>query len=198
MRYPAILLFTSALLLVCGIGLTAGHASATSVEPMDLPELAQRSSGIVHGTVVGAASRWNDDRSLILTDVRVRVDDAVKGSASGEILVTQPGGVIGKLKVEVPGAAAFRIGEEVILFLAPDPSGRLFVNGLDHGRYRVQRDPETGVARVEGLSTESLQMLRSAGAEIVAGDVSTGTLDLNRFLDGMRRMVRDLPRREGN
>lgn len=188
------------LFLACSAALLSSHrpALATSLVPVDLAGLARASDRIVLGTVTGAESRWNEDRSLIVTDVRIRVADAMKGNAAGEITVTQPGGIVGKLKVEVPGASAYRVGEEVVLFLAPERDGRTFVNALDRGRFPVVEDPVTRVKKVAGLTPEALRIMSGAGVAVDAQAYSTGSMPVERFVGGMKSLVRDLPAREGN
>jgi hypothetical protein len=187
-------LLLAALLFVVPTGI----ARATSIVPLDLAELTRASDRIVYGTVLGSSSRWNEDRTLIVTDVRIRVVEDLKGRAPREITVTQPGGTVGKLMVEVPGAAAYRPGEEVVLFLAPERDGRTYVNGLDRGRYPVETDAATGEKRVVGLAVEELQAIQLAGARLDAGSFTTGAVPLERFLGGMRSFVRDLPVKGGN
>src|SRR5262245_59228827 len=110
--------------LVLGIVLwVVPVALATTVAEMPLRDMVSIAPSIVVGTVESSNSRWNEDHSLIVTDVRIRVTDVIKGHEAGEIIVTQPGGKVGKLRVDVDGAVAYRNGQETVLFLAPDSRG---------------------------------------------------------------------------
>jgi hypothetical protein len=104
--------------------------------------MAQLSEEIVHGVVVATESRWTEDRSSIVTDVRIRVVEAVKGAPAREIVVTELGGVVGALRVEVAGVAAMRSGQEAVFFLSPDARGARQVVGLGQGRLDVRTEPD--------------------------------------------------------
>lgn len=122
----------------------ASEGRATTVARMDLTTLTRTADAIVHGEVVGTASRWNADHTLIVTDVRFRVDEALKGSAGGEIVLAHPGGVVGALRVEIPGLSSFHRGQESVLFLSRGPDGARTVTALGQGRFDVSVDPDTG------------------------------------------------------
>ena len=174
----------------------APPADATSVVGMNLRQLVAGSPSIVYGTVVSAECRWNEDRTMIVTDVRILVVDALKGAALPEVVLTQPGGVIGKLAVDVPGASAFRPGEEAVLFLAPGAGGRLSVNGLAQGRFDVISDPVTGQKTVRGLRLEGMEAVGVTGAAQTPGIVME-PVPLNRFLGGLRALVEDVDAKGG-
>jgi hypothetical protein len=184
------------LAIACALAVLAPVVSATTVARMDLRELVSTSPSIVYGSVISTQSRWNEDRTLIVTEVRVRVLDALKGEPAGEIIVRHPGGQVGKLLVEVPGASAFRPGEEAVLFLAPGPSGVLWVNGMNQGRYDVTENPRTGEKTVRGLDLEKVQAL---GVAVAAQGAAApgGPVPLNRFLGGLRELVQDVAAKGG-
>ena len=175
----------------------SGRGEATTAVRLSLEDLTAVSSAVVHGTVVDTQSRWNETGSLIVTDVRIRVADMIKGSPAGEITVTQLGGEVGKLKTEVPGAAAFRAGEETVLFLAEDGRGGLVVAGLSQGRFDVMEDARTGRKTLRGLDPERLQGLvrtgpAAAGQGSPPGPALTapdGSVSLERFLNRVRDLV---------
>jgi hypothetical protein len=185
--------------IVLGVFL-AQPASATTVVRMNLEEMATASPSIVHGTVISTESKWNEERSLIVTDVRIRVLGTVKGDATSEVVVRQPGGVVGKLKVEVPGMSVFRPDDEVVLFLAPGSTGQLHVNGLTQGRFDVIKDSRTGEKTIRGLTPEQMTLLSPAGALSGAGkqSVRNPKVSLDQFLDGVRHLVLGISDREAN
>jgi hypothetical protein len=166
-------------------------AEATTVVHMTLEEMAEASPSIVHGQVVSSQSRWNADRTMILTDVVIRVESSIKGDGPASVTLTQLGGRVGALRVDVPGAVPFKAGEEAILFLAPDSQGRLMVNGLSQGRFEVVRTAG-GEKLVRGLSPERIQSLRAAGAlpaGMAAAAEASGNVPLDAFLNGVRGML---------
>ncbi|HEX5752059.1 MAG TPA: hypothetical protein VFZ09_37925 [Archangium sp.] len=117
-------------------------ASATTMLRADLPELAQSSDAIVHGTVRRVESRWSGDGRRIITDVEIQVTEALKGQASGTVLVTQPGGRVGDIGQRVSGLAAFTPGEEVVVFLERHGKQAFRVSGMVQGKYQVQRSED--------------------------------------------------------
>ncbi|HYH46815.1 MAG TPA: hypothetical protein VEG34_14110, partial [Thermoanaerobaculia bacterium] len=61
----------------------AAPASATTLLRQSVEELAAANGTVVVGEVLSARSYWNDDKSFILTDVRIATSDVVKGAAAG-------------------------------------------------------------------------------------------------------------------
>lgn len=188
---PRTLAFCLAVLSSIGI---AWPASATTVEERSLRDLAVESPTIVHGTVVSTESRWNDDRSLVITEVRVQVDTAIKGTAAGEVIVVRPGGRVGKIRVDVSGSAAFQPGQETVLFLKPYGSRGSIVTGLFQGRFDVARDAR-GRKVVRGLSGDELRALQNASARTGGGRVRAvagAPVALDEFLGGVRSLLEDI------
>jgi hypothetical protein len=114
-------------------------ASATTMLRADLPELAQTSDAIIHGTVRRVESRWSGDGRRIVTDVEIQVTEALKGEAGGTVLVSQPGGRVGDIGQRVSGLASFTPGEEVVVFLERRGKQAFRVSGMVQGKYQVQR-----------------------------------------------------------
>src|SRR5512140_1638931 len=104
-----------AFFLLAAAGLLAGPpCRATTVVPLSTEDLVANSPTIVHGTVTGTRSHWNDEHTMIVTDATIRVEAALRGRAAGMIVVTEPGGTVGALRTDVPGASGFRAGEELV------------------------------------------------------------------------------------
>ncbi len=89
---------------------------ASFIVPTD-EELLAKSDAIVTGTVEGSYAR--ETETTIETVYEIRIDRAFKGPiVTNELLrVVSPGGVIGDRGVLVPGAARFRQGDRVLVFL---------------------------------------------------------------------------------
>jgi hypothetical protein len=129
MRSHAVLILTVALILA------AVTASATTfVVPTD-EEMVARSQAIVIGSVEGFYVTENGGE--IETVYEIRLERSLKGTLQrNELLrVVTPGGVIGDRGVLVPGAARFRQGEQVLLFLRRD-SARWSTTDLTLGKFR--------------------------------------------------------------
>lgn len=179
------------------LAVASSTARATEVAQRSLRQLTADAPTIVHGTVVSSSSHWTKNHSLIVTDVRLRVDDVLKGQAGPEVVFTQPGGTVGALRVEADGAAGFRDGEEAVLFLASSPRGVVHVVGLMEGRFDVVTDAH-GRKTVRGLTPESLGVLRNSMTRMGSTPIraQAGPVPLDQFLGGLRDLVRDV-RSEG-
>lgn len=117
-------------------------AAATTMLRIDLPELAQGSDTVVHGTVRRTESRWSSDKRRIVTDVEVEVTEALKGQAGSTVLVVQPGGRVGDVGQVVHGLASFSEGEEVVVFLERRGTSAFRVMGMAQGKYQVRRSAD--------------------------------------------------------
>lgn len=96
----------------------AASASATTLRRMGLEELVASNRNIVVGQVLDARSYWNKDKTFILTDVRISVNDVVKGNLQDqEITVTLMGGRVGDLTTLIIGGAELIPGKSYLLFL---------------------------------------------------------------------------------
>lgn len=115
-------------------------ALAGLARPVELAELVAGSSDVVRGRVVELDSRWNAAHTLIETDIRLEVAEALKGEARGEIVLTLPGGQVGDLVLAVSEAPRLSEDEEVLIFLRRQPDGRFLVPYLVIGTYRVETD----------------------------------------------------------
>jgi hypothetical protein len=114
---------TLGLVLLC-----ASQAQATVVIAETVEEMARGATVVVRGTVGQQQVRWEEGRRKIGTLTEIRVDERIKGEVGSVLLVRQPGGALDGLVYQVAGAAQFRAGDEVVLFLEPlraDPT--LFV-----------------------------------------------------------------------
>jgi hypothetical protein len=180
--------------------LSPAFVGATSTVAVPVSELVRLSPVIVHGTVLSTESRWNEDHSLIVTDVRIGVLNTLRGQAVSDVVVTQPGGRVGKLRVEVDGAGAFRLGDETILFLSPHAGGRYSVSGLSQGRFDVRQDPRTGEKIVSGWMPPAVPSsvpgaVSPSGKPVpvlAPAPEAPATLPLDSFLGSVRDLVKDL------
>lgn len=114
-------------------------ASATSLHALTLEDLSVRATDIVEGTVDDLTPRWQG--GLLFTDVTVSVRTCLKGDCAASTVVIQSlGGVADGLVVEAAGAARYRMGEEVVVFLeplGPSSAGRFRTAGMALGKFRV-------------------------------------------------------------
>jgi hypothetical protein len=169
-------------MLLAGLLLIGLPAAATTMLRLDVPELAQSSDTVVHGTVRRVESRWSGDRRRIITDVEIQVTEALKGEPGSTVLLIQPGGSVGDIGQAVHGSASFTPGEEVVVFLERKGASAFRLSGMAQGKYQVRRaadsqtvlavpedtqqvlllDPDTRQATTATRKTLTLQELKAA------------------------------------
>lgn len=173
-------------LLLAALAAAPPPASATTVVAMDVRALVARSTDIVVGEVTAVRPRWTADRSRIVTEVTVRVTEAVRGEAA-ELTIVQPGGELEGYRYTVEGAPIFRRGEETLLFAVRGRDGRPQVSGLSQGKFDIRRDPATG-ARVLSRALPG-----SAGQDPLLrrtdGERGARAVTLDEMLGEVRRLV---------
>jgi hypothetical protein len=125
---------------VAAVGL-GGSADATVLRAFDRAEQVHGSSLIATGRVLSVHSFWDAPGEMILTDAEIALDELWKGTASTRtVTVRTLGGSVDGIGVSVSGAATFREGEAVLLFLAP-AGGVYRTFGLSVGKYRIVDSP---------------------------------------------------------
>jgi uncharacterized protein affecting Mg2+/Co2+ transport len=152
--------------------LLAAPASATTLVRMSLDQLAEASTEIVRGHVVGQQTLWNPEHTRIYTYTALAVEQTYKGNPPSHLVVQQPGGKIGNVHVFVAGTTQFHAQAVYVLFLersAADPSKFLLV-GMMQGAYRIYRDPK---AQEEKLILPLGSLIRGAPAS-GAGSIIAG------------------------
>lgn len=125
-------------------------AQGTTLVRLSLDQLSQASSAVVRGRVVRQESGWNPEHTQIVTLTTISLGQALKGHPPSALVVEQPGGVVGHIRMWVPGVAFLRPQAEYTLFLEPSaahPSRYLLV-GMSQGAFRVYRDAATRQERV--------------------------------------------------
>lgn len=96
----------------------AAPASASTFIRAGLDQLVASNRKVVVGDVLDVHSYWNQDGTLILTDVRFVASDVLKGDLGDrDFTITLPGGVIGDQEHRIIGAAELIPGKSYVLFL---------------------------------------------------------------------------------
>jgi hypothetical protein len=128
----------------------AGGARATTLVQLSLEQLSRASSAIVRGRVVSQESRRSPEGKQVVTWTTVAVEQTLKGRPPRTLVVEQPGGAMGNLRVRVPGTARLNLQEQYYLFLEPAAEGgeRFRPVGMVQGAYRIAREEKTGEERV--------------------------------------------------
>ena len=126
------------ILLTSAVLLLAVPTQAMIVK-MDIDEMAQKASHIVRGQVVSLHSAWTPERTTILTEVTVRVDENWKGGFQKDstVILNVVGGVVGDTGVMSEHAPKFFANEKVLLFLDTNEQGQLRVAQDEQGKFTV-------------------------------------------------------------
>ncbi|MCC6153205.1 MAG: hypothetical protein IT367_05570, partial [Candidatus Hydrogenedentes bacterium] len=129
---------------ICMLALLAPTANAL-MEPIELSEFLTRADDVVTGKVVEVESRWVSNNTNIVTDIAIRVDESVKGTQNRDVVVhlQYPTGRIGAVVRRSPDLPEFKVGEEVLVFLAAQRDGYRVVGGTA-GKLTIAPHPKTG------------------------------------------------------
>jgi hypothetical protein len=92
------------------------------------------SEKIVRGQVISIRSYWNPEKTLIYTEVKVRVNEYLKGDGPKEIMLNIPGGTVYNKTQWVSDAPQFNVGDDDVIFL--ESSGQ--ITGGPDGVYRLK------------------------------------------------------------
>src|SRR5882672_7016157 len=128
------------------IGLAFTSITATTVIPPTFDQLVKDAELIFQGTVTDARSIWEGEggQRHIETYVTFTVDDNVKGDAGASYTIRMLGGTVGEETMEVSDAPKFKVGDRDILFVEHNNDQFVPLVGINNGRFRVQRDEQTG------------------------------------------------------
>lgn len=117
--------------------LTAAWGNATTLLALDVPALTKGSAVVVRATVRSVEARWTKDGGRIMTDAVLDVTEPWKGAPARQIIVMQPGGVVGEIGQLVHGTVRFTVGEDVVVFLEPR-GDRYLLTGMLQGKFKVE------------------------------------------------------------
>ncbi len=141
----------------------ASASTATTVIPMSVEELTRAADTVVEATATSSWSQWNAAHTMIVTYTRLTVLKPLKGAAPPEIIVKQPGGVVGFYGQTVPGVRHFLTGETALLFLqsSRNVDATHVVVGLVQGNFRVYKARGGVTAASNGMP--GVSALKSGG-----------------------------------
>jgi hypothetical protein len=105
-----------------------------------LDQLVDGSECIIQGRVLRSWSAWDPPHHFIWTHVEVLVHERWKDSASSAhptVVLSEPGGTVSGLTMQVAGAAAYHVGEDLVVFLYRTPVGYLRAIGNGQGKFTI-------------------------------------------------------------
>lgn len=134
------------IILVAGVMLAAVAANATTLTPLNFDDLAQQAAAVARLRCISSESRWEGGE--IWTETQFEVVERDKGALGGTVSVRMLGGRAGSFYSRVDGVPAFRVGEEVYLFLWGKPGEPYRVLGWSQGTFRIAHDARSGIESV--------------------------------------------------
>ena len=151
-------------LLFLSFAVALTRITASTVIPPTFEQLVQQAEFIFQGTVTNSQSVWEGEGAQrhIETYVTFNVEDNVKGSAGTSYTIKMLGGTVGDETMEVTDTPKFNVGDRDILFVEHNNEQFVPLVGINYGRFRVQRDDQTGrdiVVNAEGTPVRDLSQL---------------------------------------
>ncbi|MBX2990576.1 MAG: hypothetical protein KF749_05320 [Bacteroidetes bacterium] len=132
------------LLLLAAVFLVATKAESQT-HGISAEELAARAHIVAVGSVQSMQSEWSSDRTKIVTNVTIAVDQYLKGSRQDRTLtITVPGGEVDGVGELYSHVARFRQDEEVVVFAERDAGGVLRVAGGEQGKLSLTTERFSG------------------------------------------------------
>ncbi len=155
------------LTLLAGLVVGLSSIQATSVIPPTFEQLVGQAELIFQGTVTEVHSVWSGEGAQRHIDsyVTFTVEASMKGTPGTSYTMRLLGGTVGDETMEVTDSPKFNVGDRDILFV--EHNGEQFVPlvGIMHGRFRVQRDEQTGRDFVTTGEGEPVRNLSKLGRE---------------------------------
>ncbi len=152
---------TKYLLPLALLGISVSCITATTVIPPTFDQLVNQAELIFQGTVTDVRSVWDGEGAQrhIDTYVTFQIEENVKGEAGASYTIRMLGGTVGDETMEVTDTPKFQVGDREILFVEHNYDQFVPLVGINHGRFHVQRDEQTGrdfVVNGEGAPVRDL------------------------------------------
>jgi hypothetical protein len=180
------------------VGVFAISAQATTVNPLDLPDLVDKAEVIADVTVTNAQPYvyYAQDGRSVHTRVTFKVNGTpIKGNVSSPLVLDFLGGSVGYLKMVVSGVPQLQVGQRLIIFShAPN---NFYVSpfvGLDQGALRVVRDEATQSDRVlrwwgQPVSENESMKSRQVTAQRSEAEAAQSAEPVEHFLNRVRTLA---------
>jgi hypothetical protein len=172
--------------------------TGTTFAPREFPAGVQDAPQIVRGKVGTTYSDWgrsSDGARRLYTFYELQIEEVFKGQISGRSLTMREfGGQKDGVGMEVPGAAKFQPGEDVVVFLSNKNSeGTHDLRGLMMGKYGIQRDADgkeflTGPG-ITGLTAHSPTQSDEDAHPHPQGQGQDGGAPKKWTLDALRQLI---------
>jgi hypothetical protein len=153
--------------------LVAG-AKATTVVAPEFADLVNQADFIVRAVVKSVTSDYAAPGShKIVTKVELEVREVIAGTPTQPLILTMLGGKVGNNEMVLEGAPQFHVGDEDILFVQGNGKQIFPLVALMHGRYPIQREPDTGreyMTRSDKTPLQDTVEVSRSMSELTAGE----------------------------
>jgi hypothetical protein len=115
-------------------------AVRTEAQTRELPDIVRGAERIVVGRVAAVSPRFATNEygdRLIVSDVRIQVEEVLKGRADASLVMELEGGQIGDLRLEVSDLPEMAAGDRAVFFLRSGPSGKALPHARGQGIKRI-------------------------------------------------------------
>ena len=155
------------LTILAGLVVSLSSIDATTVIPPTFDQLVGQAEMIFQGSVTEVRSVWSGEGAQRHIDsyVTFTVEQSMKGTPGTSYTIRLLGGTVDGETMEVTDSPKFNVGDRDILFV--EHNGEQFVPlvGIMHGRFRVQRDEQTGRDFITTGEGEPVRNLSKLGRE---------------------------------
>lgn len=172
------------------IAMTA-PAIATTMVALTQEDLIERADLVVQGRILDVRSFWNKEKTAILTEARVQVEDALVGKPGPVIAVRTIGGQVGDVRIVFEGGPELKAGDRQLLFLKRHPDGAMRVLGARQGQYRI-RSNQQGIEMMIPLIETGPPLKTLEGEEVARPQAMPAAQLKNRIRETARRIGRPI------
>jgi hypothetical protein len=171
---------------------------ASSVNPLDLPDLVRKADVIADATVTNLQSytMWSPEGRTIHTRVSLSLNGSpIKGAVPSSITLDMLGGTMDGRRLVVEGVPQLQVGQRLIIF-AHAPS-EFYVSpfiGLDQGALRVAHDQLTNTDKVlrwwgQPVKETEPMTTRKTDRAIKAEEALTSAETVDHFLGRVKQLL---------
>lgn len=166
--------------LTCISMMVAAAASATTIVLPTDEQLIAKSPAIVRGTVVSSMPVERDGG--IWTETVVQIEESLKGSLSGTIMIRELGGEVGGRFTRIFGTPEYVAGERILAFVTPTPRGDYQTVDLFVGKFREGRTLDGQRLWLRSLDDPHVSILDGRFRPVVGGNVQRDADKFDRFI----------------
>lgn len=130
----------------------------------NLEDLTAQADYIIIGNAVESKSHWNNEKTTIVTDVKVSIEEQIKGKIDlNEIIIRVIGGRVEDKTISSPEEPEFDIGKKAIFFMVKTTPGEYQIIGGFQGKYDIINDKVLGTDMTRQEFVSNLRKILEKG-----------------------------------